>query len=147
MAHIFIISRMIQGHPMTVFWEISGYNALLTVLYFSLVPYFPACLDFPSPPLSAPGSPRMVENGRAPLRYARTEIPFFFFNFSFCLFVCFFYFGFFLERGRGAWGDWEISFCFYFLCFKVRLGQEWETLYRKQKSLPQINSESLKRKW
>ena len=44
-------------------WNWSGKTlspgALLTVLYFSLVPYFPACLDFPSPPLSAPGSPRM----------------------------------------------------------------------------------------
>ena len=34
-------------------------GALLAVLYSSFVPYFPACLDFPSPPLSAPGSPRM----------------------------------------------------------------------------------------
>ena len=34
-------------------------GTLLAVLYFSFVPYFPACLDFPSPPLSAPGSPRM----------------------------------------------------------------------------------------
>ena len=42
-------------------WNWSGktLSPLLTVLYFSLVPYFPACLDFPSPPLSAPGSPRM----------------------------------------------------------------------------------------
>ena len=35
-------------------------GALLAVLYFSFVPYFPACLDFPSPPLSAPGFPRML---------------------------------------------------------------------------------------
>ena len=44
-------------------WNWSGKTlspgALLTVLYFSFVPYFSACLDFPSPPLSAPGSPRM----------------------------------------------------------------------------------------
>ena len=33
-------------------------GALLVVLYFSL---FSARLDFPSPPLSAPGSPRMCE--------------------------------------------------------------------------------------
>ena len=33
-------------------------GALLAVLY-----YFSARLDFPSPPLSAPGSPRMCENG------------------------------------------------------------------------------------
>ena len=45
-------------------WNWSGETlspgALLAVLYFSFVPYFSACLDFPSPPLSAPGSPRMV---------------------------------------------------------------------------------------
>ena len=33
-------------------------GALMAVLYFSFVLYFPACLDFLSPPLSAPGSPR-----------------------------------------------------------------------------------------
>ena len=46
-------------------WNWSGKTlspgALLAVLYFSFVPYFSACLDFPSPPLSAPGSPRMME--------------------------------------------------------------------------------------
>ena len=45
-------------------WNWSGKTlspgALLTVLYFSLVPYFPACLDFPLPSHSAPGSPRMA---------------------------------------------------------------------------------------
>ena len=44
-------------------WNWSGKTlspgALLAVLYFSFVPYFSACLDFPSHPLSAPGSPRM----------------------------------------------------------------------------------------
>ena len=44
-------------------WNWSGKTlspgALLAVLYFSFVPYFSAHLDFPSPPLSAPGSPRM----------------------------------------------------------------------------------------
>ena len=44
-------------------WNWSGKTlspgALLAVLYFSFVPYFPTRLDFPSPPLSAPGSPRM----------------------------------------------------------------------------------------
>ena len=44
-------------------WNWSGKTlspgALLAVLYFSFVPYISACLDFPSPPLSAPGSPRM----------------------------------------------------------------------------------------
>ena len=45
-------------------WNWSGKTlspgALLAVLYFSsLHIYFPARLDFPSPPLSAPGSPRM----------------------------------------------------------------------------------------
>ena len=29
--------------------------------FLSFVPYFPACLDFLSPPLSAPGSPRMFQ--------------------------------------------------------------------------------------
>ena len=45
-------------------WNWSGKTlspgALLSVLYFSFVPYFSACLDFPSPPLSANGSPRMT---------------------------------------------------------------------------------------
>ena len=45
-------------------WNWSGKTlspgALLAVLYFSFVPYFSARLDFPSLPLSAPGSPRMV---------------------------------------------------------------------------------------
>ena len=45
-------------------WNWSGNTlspgALLAFLYFSFVPYFPTRLDFPSPPLSAPGSPRMV---------------------------------------------------------------------------------------
>ena len=48
-------------------WNWSGKTlspgALLAVLYFSFVPYFPHCLDFPSPPLSAPGSPRMPRKG------------------------------------------------------------------------------------
>ena len=46
-------------------WNWSGktlsQGALLAVVYFSFVPYFPARLDFLSPPLSAPGSPRMCE--------------------------------------------------------------------------------------
>ena len=37
-------------------------GALLAVLDFSFVPYFSACLDFPSPPLSAHGSLRMPES-------------------------------------------------------------------------------------
>ena len=37
-------------------------GALLAVLYFSSFHiYFSARLDFPSPPLSAPGSPRMIK--------------------------------------------------------------------------------------
>ena len=44
-------------------WNWSGKTlspgALLAFLYFSFVPYFFARLDFPSSPLSAPGSPRM----------------------------------------------------------------------------------------
>ena len=46
-------------------WNWSGKTlspgALLAVLHFPFVPYFSACLDFPSPPLSAHGSPRMME--------------------------------------------------------------------------------------
>ena len=34
-------------------------GAFPAILYFSFVPYFSARFDFPSPPLSAPGSPRM----------------------------------------------------------------------------------------
>ena len=48
-------------------WNWSGKTlspgALLAVLYFSFVPYFSTCLNFPSPPLSAPGSPRMGKIG------------------------------------------------------------------------------------
>ena len=44
-------------------WNWSGKTlsseALLAILHFSFVAYFSARLDFPSPPLSAPGSPRM----------------------------------------------------------------------------------------
>ena len=48
-------------------WNWSGKTlspgALLAVLYFSLFHiYFSARLDFPSSPLSAPGSPRMIYN-------------------------------------------------------------------------------------
>ena len=47
-------------------WNWSGKTlssgALLAVLYFSSFHiYFSARLDFPSPPLSAPGSPRMIQ--------------------------------------------------------------------------------------
>ena len=35
-------------------------GALLAVIYFPFVPYFSACLDFPSPPLFAPGSLRVT---------------------------------------------------------------------------------------
>ena len=53
-------------------WNWSGEalspGALLAVLHFSFVPYFSACLDFPSPPLSAPGSPRMTESLKARLK-------------------------------------------------------------------------------
>ena len=49
-------------------WNWSGKTlspgALLAVLYFSSFHvYFSSRLDFPSPPLSAPGSPRMTLNG------------------------------------------------------------------------------------
>ena len=46
-------------------WKWSGKTlsprALLAVLYFSFVPYFSACFDFLSPPLSVPGSLRMIK--------------------------------------------------------------------------------------
>ena len=52
-----------EARTVATVWNWSGKTlspgALLAVLYFSFVPYFSACLDFPSPPLSAPGSPRM----------------------------------------------------------------------------------------
>ena len=56
-----------EARTAATIWNWSGTKlspgALLAVLYFSFVPYFPACLDFPSPPLSAPGSPRMWLGG------------------------------------------------------------------------------------
>ena len=56
---------------------------------------------------------RLVENGRAPLRYARTEIPIFFSIFIiFLLFVSFFLFSFF--RGGVRPGETE-NFLFLFL--------------------------------
>ena len=62
-------------------WNWSGKTlspgALLAVLYFSFVPYFPACLDFPSPPLSAPGSPRMpLVSPPNDIWKTSTEIPY-----------------------------------------------------------------------
>ena len=52
-----------EDRTAAIVWNWSGKTlspgALLTVLYFSFVPYFSACSDFPSPPLSVPGSPRM----------------------------------------------------------------------------------------
>ena len=50
------------------FWLLIGATKLLcfssrrSLLFF--VPYFPTRLDFPSPPLSAPGSPRMVHENK-----------------------------------------------------------------------------------
>ena len=56
-------SAQSEGRTAATVWNWSGKTlspgALLAVLYFSFVPYFSTCLDFPSPPLSAPGSPRM----------------------------------------------------------------------------------------
>ena len=54
-------------------WNWSGKTlspgALLTVLYFSLVPYFPACLDFPSPTIC----PWVSEDGTNPT-WRRSEV-------------------------------------------------------------------------
>ena len=64
-------------------WNWSGKTlspgALLAVLYFSLFHiYSSACLDFPSPPLSAPRSPRMfflqITQGHRSVRY-NTDLP------------------------------------------------------------------------
>ena len=54
-----------EARPAATIWNWTGktlsLGALLTVLYFSLFYiYFSARLDFPAPPLSAPGSPRMT---------------------------------------------------------------------------------------
>ena len=64
---LFLISiRLHQSEARTTatVWNWSGKTffpgAVLAVLYFSFVPYFCACLNFPSPPLSALGSPRMA---------------------------------------------------------------------------------------
>ena len=52
-----------EGRTAATVWNWSGKTlpsaALLAALYFSFVPYFSVRLDFPSPPISAPGSPRM----------------------------------------------------------------------------------------
>ena len=56
-------SAQSEGRTAATVWNWSGKSlspgTLLAVLFFFFVPYFPARLDFPSPPLSAPGSPRM----------------------------------------------------------------------------------------
>ena len=54
-----------EARTATTVWNWSGKTlspgALLAILYFSSFHiYFSARIDFPSPPLSAPGSPRMV---------------------------------------------------------------------------------------
>ena len=50
--------RLIGARKTQIFPRGSSRHSLLF-----LVPYFSARLNFPSPPLSAPGSPRMVEDG------------------------------------------------------------------------------------
>ena len=61
-------------------WNWSGKTlypgALLAVLYFSSFHiYFSARLDFPSPPLSAPGSPRMLFHLQPDFSALRTVLP------------------------------------------------------------------------
>ena len=55
-----------EARTAATIWNWSGKTlspgALLAVLYVSFVPYFSARLDFPSPPLFAPGSPRMLKS-------------------------------------------------------------------------------------
>ena len=57
-------SAQSEGRTAATVWNWSGKTlspgALLAVLYF-FMPYFFPRLDFPSPPLSAPGSPRMTQ--------------------------------------------------------------------------------------
>ena len=58
--------RQSEARAAATVWNWSGKTlspgALLAVLYFSSFHiYFSARLDFPSPPLSAPGSPRMIQ--------------------------------------------------------------------------------------
>ena len=55
-------SALSEGRTAATVWNWSGKtwprgSSRRSFLFF--VPYFPACLDFLSPPLSAPGSPRM----------------------------------------------------------------------------------------
>ena len=56
-------SAQSEGIMVATIWNWSGKTlspgALLAVLYFSSRSFFSAHLDFPSPQLSAPGSPRM----------------------------------------------------------------------------------------
>ena len=59
-----VFLRQSEARTAATIWNWSGKTlspgALLAVLYFSLFHiYFSARLDFPSPPLTAPGSPRM----------------------------------------------------------------------------------------
>ena len=57
------MKRRIGARKTQVFWsgKTLSPGALLAVLYFSSFHiYFSARLDFPSSPLSAPGSPRMA---------------------------------------------------------------------------------------
>ena len=61
-------------------WNWSGKTlspgALLAVLYFSSCLIFPRRLDFPSPPLSAPGSPRMqIYNLYSKITSCKGETP------------------------------------------------------------------------
>ena len=48
----------IRPKPPSLEMSCPGGSSRRSLLFF--VPYFPARLDFPSPPLSAPGSPRMM---------------------------------------------------------------------------------------
>ena len=50
---------LIGARKTQVFWDQSVSSSRRSLLFF--VPYFSACLDFPSPPLFAPGFPRMGE--------------------------------------------------------------------------------------
>ena len=74
-----------EARTVATVWNWSGKTlspgALLAVLYFSSFPiHLSARLDFPSPPLSAPGSPRMEFIRLISLINSYLAFPFFFFS-------------------------------------------------------------------
>ena len=83
-------------------------------------------------------APRLVENGRAPLRYATIETPFFF---SISIIFLFFSIFFFFLRGWGARGLGRLRYLFICLSFfkflKVRLRRVENTAIARRKPRPE----------